>query len=283
MSIKLIQERLLSYQCRSEKEEKQALREITQEVILAALGRGDFFNYAIFQGGTCLRIFYGLNRFSEDLDFILINPDWKFDINPHLQKVADECRAFGYRIEIQDRSREGAAIKPAFLKEDSLGRVLQLNYVGRTGRMGNIRIKFEVDTNPPAGFGREMKYLDFPFVSMVVLQDKSGLFAGKIHALLCREYIKGRDWYDFIWYTGQKISIDFKFLSAAMDQQGPWQGKGINIDLKWCIRELTRKIKSLDWPMVANDVRRFVRDSEYSSLDLWSKDLLLHQLSKIGR
>lgn len=281
MSIKLIQERLLSYECKSEREEKQALREITQEVILAALGRGDFFNHAIFHGGTCLRIFYGLNRFSEDIDFILIKQNQEFDMNPYLKKVADECKAFGFQIETQDRSNKNVTVKQAFLKENSIGKILQLNYSGQTGRMSNIRIKFELDTNPPQGSGSEMKYLDFPFVSMVNLYDKPSLFAGKIHALLCRQYIKGRDWYDFIWYTGQNISINYKFLSVTIDQQGPWQGKRIIVDEDWCIRELSKKIKSLDWAMVANDVRRFVRDFEQPSLNLWSEDLFLHQLSKI--
>lgn len=282
MSIKLIQERLKSYNCRSEWEEGMALREITQEVILAALGRTGFFNEALFQGGTCLRIFYGLNRFSEDLDFILAKPDQKPDLFSCLSRVAEECRAFGYEVEIQDRKSGEATVQQVFLKDDALGKILNLNYAGQSGRPGKIKVKLELDTNPPFGSGAEMKYLDFPFVSMVVIQDLPSLFAGKVHALLCREYIKGRDWYDFIWYTSQKIDINYTFLSSALGQQGPWQGQGIKADLDWCLKELSRKIKSIDWQPVIKEVKRFVRISEYPSLDLWSRDLFLNQLKKIG-
>ncbi len=281
MSVKLIQEKLIAYKCKSELEENHALREISQEVILAALGRGDFFNFASFHGGTCLRIFYGLNRFSEDLDFVLTKPNTEFNINHYLQKVVDECNAFGYKIEIQDRSKKANNIKQAFSKDKSLGKILQLNYSGKTGRMSNIRIKFEIDTNPPQKANSEMKYLDFPFVSMVNIHDKPSLFAGKIHALLCRSYTKGRDWYDFIWYTSQNIKINYDFLSTSINQQGPWQGKVIIVDKKWCKNELSKKIESLDWEIVTNDVRRFIRDFELPSLKLWSKELFLHQLSKI--
>jgi len=282
MSIKLIQERFDSYRCQSELEEQQAIREITQEVVLAALGRTDFFKHAVFQGGTCLRIFYGLNRFSEDLDFILRQPDIRFELTPYLQTTVDEFSAYGYRGEIIDRSRTDIAVKKAFLKDDSIGKVIQLKYAGRTGPFGKIRIKLEIDTNPPAHGGFDLKYLDFPFVSSVVIQDLPSLFAGKIHALLCREHIKGRDWYDFLWYTSRKTPINFAFLSAAMHQVGPWQGKSIETDLDWTRAELGQKIRSLDWKAVAEDVRRFVRVNEHPSLDLWSEALFLGQLEKLG-
>jgi predicted nucleotidyltransferase component of viral defense system len=117
MSVKIIQERLNSYNCRSELEELHAIREITQEAILAALGRGDFFKHAVFQGGTCLRIFYGLNRFSEDMDFILREPDSGFEFKAHLQLLSQELAAYGYAIETVDRSRVDLPVKKAFLKD----------------------------------------------------------------------------------------------------------------------------------------------------------------------
>ncbi len=205
MSIKLIQDRLDSYNCASSIEEEHAVREITQEVALAALGRTDFFKHAAFQGGTCLPILYGLNRFSEEMDFILKETNRDFALQPHLQAVSDELKAYGYDVEIADRSRTDIAVRKAFLKDDSLGKVLQLQYADKSGPLKKVRIKFEVDTNPPSYSGVEIKYVDFPFVSSVTVQDKPSLFAGKLHALLCREYVKGRDWYDFLWYcTFQK-------------------------------------------------------------------------------
>ena len=281
MSIKMIQERLNSYDCKSEIEEEQAIREITQEVALAALGRTDFFKHAVFQGGTCLRIFYGLNRFSEDMDFILKEPDRSFELKPHVHALTDELTAYGYNIEVADRSKMDVAVRKAFLKDDSIGKVLQLNYGSQTGLLRKIRIKFEVDTNPPSGSELEIKYHDFPFVSSVVVQDKPSLFAGKVHALLCRNYIKGRDWYDFLWYTSQGVKINYQFLSSALNQQGPWQGQNVHVDLSWCRSQLEKAIKSMDWKATALDVRRFVRVAEQPSLDLWSKDLFLAQLEKL--
>ena len=281
MSIKLVQDRLDSYNCKSSIEEEHAIREITQEVALAALGRTDFFKYAIFQGGTCLRIFYGLNRFSEDMDFILKEMNKDFTLQPHIEAVSEELKAYGYDIEITDRSRADIAVRKVFLKDDSLGKVLQLQYADRSGPPKKIRIKFEVDANPPSGSGMEIKYIDFPFLSSVTVQDKPSLFAGKIHALLCREYVKGRDWYDFLWYTSQDIRINYEFLSSALRQQGPWQGVDIDVDLKWCVEHLKERITSIDWAAAREDVRRFVRVTEQPSLELWGRELFLSQVRKI--
>ena len=281
MSIKLIQDRLNSYNCKSELEEEHAIREITQEVALAALSRTDFFKYGIFQGGTCLRIFYGLNRFSEDFDFILKEPNRNFKLQPHLQSLSEELEAYGYKVDITDRSKTDIAVRKAFIKDDSIGKVLQLNHAGKKGLFRKIRIKLEVDTNPPSGSETEIKYLDFPFVSSVTVQNKPSLFAGKVHALLCREYIKGRDWYDFLWYTSQGIKINYRFLASALKQQGPWKGQDINVNLDWCMAELEKAIKSMDWKTTAEDVRRFVRVAEQPSLNLWSKELFLAQLEKL--
>jgi len=281
MSVKLIQDRLDSYNCKSNIEEEHAIREITQEVVLAALGRTEFFKQALFQGGTCLRIFYGLNRFSEDMDFILKETIRDFQLQPHLQAVSDELEAYGYDVEIADRSKAIVAVKKAFLKDDSLGKVLQLKYVDRSGPARKIRVKLEVDTYPPSGSGMEIKYVDFPFISSVTVQDKPSLFAGKLHALLCREYVKGRDWYDFLWYTSQSVGVNYVFLASALNQQGSWRHKDIQVDLKWCLKHLEDKIKSVDWAAAREDVRRFVKATEYPSLELWSRDLFLSQMRKI--
>ena len=283
MSVQMIQQRLLSYNCKTDIEEQQAIREITQEVVLAALGRGDFFKYALFQGGTCLRIFYGLNRFSEDLDFILQKPAPDFQLKNYLRHLTDELAAYGYNIEITDREKADSTIKKAFLKDGSLGKVIHLRHSKQTGTPAKIKIKLEVDTNPPLGSGYELQYLDFPFVSAVAVQDKPSLFAGKIHALLCRDYIKGRDWYDFIWYTSQGIGINYEFLASAINQIGSWQNRNVKTDKIWVLEELEKKITSLNWKQVSKDVRPFIRSNEQASLNLWSKELFLGQLRKLKR
>ena len=279
MSTKIIQDRLDSYQCSTALEEEQALREITQEVALAALGRTDFFKYAAFHGGTCLRIFYGTNRFSEDFDFLLKEPDQDFNLDTYLRRLSIELEAYGYKLETTDRSKADSTVKKAFIKDNSIGKVLQLNHLRADRSMRKIRIKLEIDTNPPEASNYEIKYLDFPFVSSVTVQDLPSLFAGKIHALLCREYTKGRDWYDFIWYAGRGVDINYRFLSSALKQQGPWRGQELKVDKEWTIQALHEKICSLDWREAKDDVRRFVRQNELASLELWTKELFLDRLN----
>ncbi len=144
--------------------------------------------------------------------------------------------------------------------------------------MRKIRIKLEIDTNPPAGSNYETKYLDFPFVSSVTVQDLPSLFAGKVHALLCREYAKGRDWYDFIWYTSRGVEINYRFLASALKQQGPWQGQEVKVDKDWFLKALRERICSLDWQEAQDDIRRFVRQNELPSIELWSKNFFLDRL-----
>jgi predicted nucleotidyltransferase component of viral defense system len=278
MSIKIIQDRLDSYQCKTALEEEQALREITQEVALAGLARSDFFKFAAFHGGTCLRIFYGTNRFSEDFDFLLKERNENFSLQPYLKGLSGELLAYGYQLEVVDRSKADSAVKKAFIKDSSIGKVLQLNHLKADRSMRKIRIKFEIDMNPPEGSGYEIKYLDFPFVSSVTVQDLPSLFAGKIHALLCREYAKGRDWYDFIWYTSRGVQVNYQFLASALKQQGPWRGQKLQIDKEWCLKTLRDRICSLDWQEAKDDIKRFIQQKELVSIELWSKELFLDRL-----
>jgi predicted nucleotidyltransferase component of viral defense system len=282
MSVKMIQDRLDSYHCQTTLEEEQALREITQEISLAALGRTDFFQQVGFQGGTCLRVFHGMNRFSEDLDFALQLPDASFRLRPYLDALARELAAYGYGLEMEDRSKVEQAVRMAFVKDDSLGNLLRLNYKPATGPLRKLRIKLEVDANPPAGAVFETKYLDFPFPSAVCVFDQPSLFAGKLHALLCREYLKGRDWYDFIWYTARRTPANYALLSCALDQIGPWKGQGVRADRAWCAQQLRARIESTDWDRAREDVRRFVERVELPSLDLWSREFFLAQIDKVA-
>ncbi len=283
MSVKIVRDRLSTYACISQIEEEQAIREITQELVLAALGRTDFFKEAAFQGGTALRVVYGLDRFSEDLDFALKACNPGFVWRDYLRTMTEELSAYGYQIEIQDRSTADSAVKKAFIKDDAIGKILNFQYAGKSGVLGKIRIKLEVDINPPDGSEYEIKYLDFPFVSSVVVQTLPSLFAGKIHALLCRDYLKGRDWYDFLWYTSRRTPINYRLLSSALSQAGPWKDSIQSVDYDWCVRSLKDKIESIDWHSSAEDVRRFIRVREQKSLDLWNRDLFIGQLDKIPR
>ncbi len=282
MSVKIIQERFESYHCGSEQEETNALKEITQEIALAGLSRTDFFKQAAFQGGTCLRVLYSLDRFSEDLDFILKESESRFSWETYFKDMEMEFRAYGIDLKIEDRSVADETVKKAFLKDNSIGKILVLKHRPKDRRPGMIRIKFEIDTNPPSGGSYEMKYLDFPFPFAINVQDPPTLFAGKSHALLCRGYIKGRDWYDFLWYVQRKIPLNFKFLSEACDQNGPWQGKGIAITKEWYLEEMEKKIRKIDWTHAREDVARFLKPRDLPVLDLWSSDFFLDRLHKQG-
>ncbi len=282
MSVAIIQERLTAYECRSTLEEQQALREITQEIILAGLGRTDFFGRAGFQGGTCLRIFHSLSRFSEDMDFALDVPDPTFELTPYLDRLRQELTAYGYELETDDRSRAGRSVLKAFVKDDSLGKLLHLDYRPRSGPMRKLRIKLEVDTNPPSGASYDMPVLDFPFPSAVRIFDLPSLFAGKLHALLCRNYLKGRDWYDFIWYTARKTPVNHALFTAALDQQGPWKDQAPQTDNAWCVEQLNAMIAEADWAQARRDVQRFVKPHELPSLELWTREFFLQQCAKLS-
>ncbi|MDP8289717.1 MAG: nucleotidyl transferase AbiEii/AbiGii toxin family protein [Candidatus Susulua stagnicola] len=282
MSIKIIQERFDTYQCGSQQEEENALREISQEIALAALSRGDFFKKAVFHGGTCLRIFYSMERFSEDLDFMLKNADQHFSFEPYIKNMAMEFQSYGYRLEVVDRSKTEDIVKKCFLKDDSLGKVLNLTHFKGVTNMRKIKIKLEVDTNPPIGSNFENKFLDFPFPFSATIQDMPSLFAGKSHALLCREYTKGRDWYDFIWYVSRRININWEFLSEAINQQGPWKGQNIKINRNWYINKMVKRIEGIDWKAVKQEMARFLKPSAMIGLDLWGKEFLSDRLQKLS-
>ena len=149
--------------------------------------------------------------------------------------------------------------------------------------MRKLRIKLEVDTNPPLGAAYDMPVLDYPFPAAVRVFDLPSLFAGKLHALLCRSYLKGRDWYDFIWYTARRTHINHELLSAALDQQGPWKGHAPKTDDAWCVEQLSMTIERLDWAQARRDVQRFVKRHELPSLELWTRDFFLQQCGKLGQ
>lgn len=278
MSVDIIQRRLDDYRCASREEEDHALREITQEVALAGLGRTDLFKFAAFLGGTCLRIFYGLNRFSEDVDLVLKEPSSTFRIEPYLKNIAQEVSAYGYQMEVSNLSKDDRIVQKAFLKDGSIGRMFHLKHIRADRSMAKIRIKVEVDTNPPSGGKYEVKYLAFPFPAAVTCHDEPSLLAGKLHALLCREYVKGRDWYDLLFYTARRIRPNYALFSSSMKQSGPWEGQQIDFNARWCHEALVKKIRSLDWKAARTDVSSFVRSYERPSLELWGPEFFESQI-----
>lgn len=246
-----------------------ALREVMQEIALAGLNRAGFFAKAAFYGGTCLRIFHGLPRFSEDLDFSLMAADAGFSFTPYFQTLRNEFSAFGFEVEIIEKQKTATAdIASAFLKKTSS--IYDLTVVGEK----TLKIKFEVDTDPPLRFSTEEKLLIQPYSFYVKCFALPDLFAGKMHALLFRQWknrVKGRDWFDFEWYVRKGAPLNLRHLSERARQSGHWSGEDIRPEQ---FRDLLRtRIQSLDIDSVRQDVRRFVK--EPAQLQIWSREYFL--------
>ena len=278
--IEILQQRLDSYKTTNPVEEEQATREIFQEVALYALWRADFFEVAAFQGGTSLRILHGLPRFSEDLDFILKTPDSEFQWSPYLEKLLTGLLEFGLHSEAIDKSRMDQNVKRALLKDNSVSNQLDLSF-DRDHLSRKLRIKLEIDINPPDGSGFDYSYLDFPLDFEVCHQDLPSNYSLKIHALLCRPYLKGRDWYDFNWYVKKGIHPNLPHLQAALYQHGPWQGQSMTIDQSWVKKTLVERVTTIDWKDAVADVTRFLSAAEQQSLQLWSERFFLSKVERI--
>ncbi len=279
--IELIQQRLDSYKASNPVEEEQATKEILQELALYSLWRAGFFEVAAFQGGTSLRILHKLPRFSEDLDFILKQPDQNFEWGGYLDQLLKGLEEFGLQSEVLDKSQMNQNIKKALLKDNSVTNQLSLAfYQGHPDR--KLNIKLEIDINPPDGSDFEHSYLDFPLDFEVCHQDPSSNFSLKIHALLCRPYLKGRDWYDFNWYVKQNIRPNLPHLQSALIQYGPWKGQEIEIDTDWLNHALLEKVAAIDWSEATQDVERFLSTAEKESLKLWSDHFFNNKVERLS-
>lgn len=278
--IELIQRRLDTYNAAGPVEEEQAIKEILQEIALYALWRVGFFDVAAFQGGTSLRILHKLPRFSEDLDFILKKPNPEFEWSSYLEPLLEGLQEFGLKSEVLDKGHMDQRVKKALLKDNSIANQLNLAfYRGHAGQ--KLNIKLEIDINPPEGSGYEYTYLDFPLDFEVCHQDLSSNFALKIHALLCRTYMKGRDWYDFNWYVTQKVQPNLPHLQAALYQYGPWAGQSITVDRDWLHNAMLEKVAAVDWREAAADVERFLSMAEKQSLKLWGERFFRNKVENL--
>jgi predicted nucleotidyltransferase component of viral defense system len=278
--IDLLRKRLEKYSATNAVQEEQALKEILQEIALYALWRSGFFEIAAFQGGTSLRILHGLPRFSEDLDFILLKPDPTFEWSHYFESLNDVLQQFGVRCELTDRSRMDKSVRQAMLKDNSIGRQLDLSFFDANNPR-TLKVKLEIDTNPPAGTDTSWHYLDFPVDFEVCAQDLPSNFALKLHALLCRPYLKGRDWFDFAWYCKQKIRPNLTHLAHALNQAGPWKDQNMVVSAEWLADAMTSKIKTINWPLAAQDVAPFLPAAEQMSLSLWSERFFADKVSKL--
>ncbi len=264
----------------------RALREILQEIALLGLWRSKFFDKAAFYDGTALRILYGLDRFSEDLDFSLLRKSEGFDLSRYMDSLEKEVQSFGFEVSLTARERSATTqIQSAFLKADTTKQLLVIQaaerFIREIPRGQVIKIKLEIDTDPPPGFGTENKYLlqPIPFpVRTFVLPD---LFAGKMHAVLCRQWksrVKGRDWYDLVWYIAHHPQLHLSHLQERMIQSGHLK-KGETLNRKRFSELLDSAIEKLHIDQARKEVEPFVRDPE--ALAVWSKEFFRDIVKRI--
>ncbi|MBK5195468.1 MAG: nucleotidyl transferase AbiEii/AbiGii toxin family protein [Proteiniphilum sp.] len=263
---------LSRYEIKTNVQKRNATYEVMQEITLAGLYRGGFFEKAAFYGGTCLRIFHDLPRFSEDMDFSLVEKDANFDLEIFFPSIINEFKSTGLDVVIiRKEKKKESKVESAFLKEDTA--IYDVKF--KTEK--DIRIKIEVDIDPPLGFSTEQKLSLMPFSFMTRCFTLPDLYAGKMHALLFRNWktrVKGRDWYDFEWYIRHNIPLDFAHLQTRVREFN-----GMDVDKKMFTSMLKERLASKDINNVKRDVIPFIKNSK--ELDIWSNDYFLQLAEKI--
>lgn len=258
-------------------DKKNSIKEVVQEIILCGLSRAGFFQTAAFYGGTALRIFHGLDRFSEDLDFSLMAPDSDFRLDQYLPALEKELGAYGFRFKAEARKKTiDSDIQSAFVKGNTREHILLCYADERLARsvVGSelIKVKFEVDTMPPpyAEFERQFRLLPIPYE--INLYDMPSLFAGKLHAVICRAWksrIKGRDLYDYVFYLAKGTPVNLKHLNARLTDSG-FEGAREDMTLDEIKEILYRRFESIDYAQAKRDVLPFIPNP--ASLEVWSKE-----------
>lgn len=269
----MIKEWLDTYKPANKEDALQALREIMQEIALAALHRAGFFEKAAFYGGTALRIFHGLDRFSEDLDFSLLDVDPDFSLDKYLEAIHVEFESVGMQVSIKEKQKTNQNnIESAFLKSETIWKELVLEgSIAENGldQKANIKIKIEIDVVPPPGFETEERLLLKPFSVYIRCFTLPSLFAGKMHALLFRKWknnVKGRDWYDFEWYIKKGVPFDLTHFLLRAEDSKDWAKGTMTVDEFKQL--LNHKIDTVNMNRVKADIIRFIPDP--AILDIWS-------------
>lgn len=271
---------LSKYQIRDVDDKKNAIKEIVQEVVLCGLSRGGFFRDAAFYGGTALRIFYGLDRFSEDLDFSLVSQNPEFDLTKYFSYIENETKSLGLNFSVSEKEKSiDSNVKSAFLKGNTKEHILtfyeESNDANIINKDETIKIKFEVDVNPPTGATFETKFGLLPSPYQVRLYDMPSLFAGKIHACLCRNWksrVKGRDFYDYVFFLAMGAKVNLVNLKAKL-VQSKYIAEDYDLTIDNLKMLLNERFSNMDFVQAKEDVLPFVRDK--LKLDLWSKEFFV--------
>jgi predicted nucleotidyltransferase component of viral defense system len=281
-----IDQMLNRYELNTVHDHENALKEIIQEIVLLGLWRSKFYEKAVFYGGSALRILHKLDRFSEDLDFSLIQPEKTFDIKKYLGAVKSELELWGFEVSAKEKNKKSkSTIDSAFIKANTLVHLLKIDSNLKTHKNAVMKIKFEIDQDPATGFDSDLKYHLHPIPFTIKTMTLPSLFAGKMHALLCRTIrtnIKGRDWYDLIWFVKNNIPCDLHYLKNKMLQTGHIDFSEALTKEKF-VEMISKKSKEIDFSMAKNDVEPFLKNSrQKDELSLWSDDFfngyLIHEI-----
>lgn len=277
----IIEQMLSKYDIKNTNDEINALKEIIQEIVLAGLSRGNFFNEAAFYGGTALRVFYNLDRFSEDLDFALISPNKEFNLKNYFNYIENELKAYGINLKIELKEKNKSSnITSAFLKGNTLEHILRFfpNEEEHTYNsiLKDLKIKFEIDINPPLGATYEDKYKLLPSPHIIKVYDKESLFAGKIHAILCRGWqnrVKGRDLYDYVFFLANNTKVNIELLKNKLIESNYIKEED-NFDIATVKQLLINKFNEIDYNNAKEDIIPFIKNLE--SVNLWSKEFFIN-------
>jgi len=282
----LLQSLLAGYTLDTSRDYHRALREVIQHVALLGLWRARFFERAAFYGGTALRIFYGLPRYSEDMDFSLVEPDPAFSIEAFASPLVQELTSFGFAAEVNRKDKPAhRRVESAFLKTNTRVSMLHIGapegLTARLHRDALLKVKLEVDIDPPPHATTEMRTVRVPIPFQVRLYDMPSLFAGKLHAVMCRSWksrIKGRDFFDLVWFVGMKVPCNIAHLRARMVQSGDLDADQ-PLDHATLIRMLHHRIEGISIPEAAHDVTPFLSDPQ--ATQLWSDDFFHETVDRI--
>jgi predicted nucleotidyltransferase component of viral defense system len=274
------------YECHTRDDYTNALREILQDVALLGLWRSKFFEHAAFYGGTALRLLYGSDRFSEDLDFSLLKTDDAFSLGNYGEALCREISSFGFEVDFDDRKKaRPSAVESAFLKANTYRQLVLIGvaeeFLHDLHPAKNLKIRLEVDTDPPGNFETETRYVLRPVPFPVRTYRLPDLFAGKLHAILCRKWktrVKGRDWYDLVWYVAQHPQVRLAHLESRMRQSGDYTGD-VELTAELLQALLRRAVDGLDVEKARREVAPFIKDQR--ALDVWSPEFFAEVITRI--
>jgi len=274
------------YECHTRDDYNNALREILQDIALLGLWRSKFFEHAAFYGGTALRLLYGSDRFSEDLDFSLLKTDDAFSLGNYGEALCREIRSFGFEVDFDDRKKaRPSAVESAFLKANTYRQLVLIGvaeeFLHELHPAKNLKIRLEVDTDPPGNFETETRYVLRPVPFPVRTYRLPDLFAGKLHAILCRKWktrVKGRDWYDLVRYVAQHPQVRLAHLESRMRQSGDYTGDA-ELTPEVLQARLRRAVDGLDVEKARREVAPFIKDQR--ALDVWSREFFAEVITRI--